>query len=144
MIGITPQGSISYVSELWGGRTSNRHIVSASGFLQHLHPGDQVLADCGFTVEEEILMAGAELVMPPAAKGKAQMTSKDIAKTKRVANVRIHVERVIQKLKTFSILSKVIPIASIRTGGFDDVLTVCCAIINMQTSIVKHWDETSV
>ena len=144
MIGITPQGSIAYVSKLWGGRTSDRHIVSASGFLQHLYPGDQVLADRGFTVEEEILMAGAELVMPPAAKGKAQMTSKDIAKTKRVANVRIHVERVIQKLKTFSILSKVIPIASICTGGFDDVLTVCCAIINMQTSIVKHWDETSV
>ena len=125
MIGITPQGSIAYVSKLWGGRTSDRHIVSPSGFLQHFYPGDQ---DRGFTVEEGILMAGAELVKPTAAKGKAQMTSKDIAKTKRVANVRIHVERVYQKLKTFSILSKVIPIA-IRTGGFDDVLTVCCAII---------------
>ena len=43
LIGITPQGSIAYVSKLWGGRTSDRHIVSASGFLQHLYPGDQVL-----------------------------------------------------------------------------------------------------
>ena len=72
--------------------------MSPSGFLQYFYPGDQVLADRGFTVEEEILIAGAELVKPPAAKGKAQMTSKYIAKTKRVANVRIHVERVYQKL----------------------------------------------
>lgn len=142
LIGITPQGSIAYISKLWGGRTSDRLIVSSSGFLQHLHPGDQVLADRGFTVQEEILMAGAELVMPPAAKGKSQMTSADVNKTKKVANVRIHVERVIQKLKTFQILSKVVPISSLRTGGFDDVMTVCCAIINMQTSIVKHWDQT--
>ena len=84
-------------------------------------------------------MPGAELVMPTAAKVKAQMTSKDIAKTKRVSVVLIHVEPVILKHKTSSILSKVIPIASLRTVGFDDVLTVCCAIIKMQTSIVKHW-----
>ena len=87
MIGITPQGSIAYVSKLWGGRTSDRHIMSLNDFLLHLYPGDQVLAYCGFNVEEEILMAAAELVKPPAAKGKAQMTSKDIAKTKQVANV---------------------------------------------------------
>lgn len=142
LIAITPQGSIAFVSKLWGGRASDRHIVATSGFLSHLNPGDQVLADRGFPIREELMMRGAELVLPPAGKGKTQMTSADIAKTKKIANVRIHVERVIQKLKTFQILSHVIPISTLRAGGFDNALIVCCAIINMQTSIVKHWNET--
>ena len=44
MIGITPQGSISYISTGWGGRTTDRHIVENSNFLDYLLPGDLILA----------------------------------------------------------------------------------------------------
>ena len=47
-------------------------------------PGDQVLADRCFTVREELLVGGVELVMLPAAKGKTPMTAKYIAATKKL------------------------------------------------------------
>ena len=45
LIGITPNGTISYLSKAYCGRCSDRFIVEASGFLQLLRPGDQLMAD---------------------------------------------------------------------------------------------------
>ena len=52
LIGITPQGVISYISDAWGGRTSDKHLTEHCGFLNKLLPGDVVLADCGFDISE--------------------------------------------------------------------------------------------
>ena len=141
LVAVTPQGSVAFISKLWGGRASDRHIVTKSRFLSYLMPGDQVLADRGFTVREELLVCRAELVVPPAAKGKAQMTAKDVAPTKKVANVRIHVERVIQRVKRFRLLSQTIPISLLTK--LNDAVVVCCAITNMQGPIVKTWNEVA-
>uniref|UniRef100_A0A8C5EQN9 THAP-type domain-containing protein n=1 Tax=Gouania willdenowi TaxID=441366 RepID=A0A8C5EQN9_GOUWI len=52
LIVITPQGVISFISNGWGGRTSDKHITEQSGFLNKLLPGDIVLADRGFNIRE--------------------------------------------------------------------------------------------
>ena len=51
LIGITPQGSVAFISQGWGGRTSDVHLTENSGLLQKLLPGDIVLADRGFTIQ---------------------------------------------------------------------------------------------
>jgi hypothetical protein len=61
----------------------------------HINPHDQVLADVRFRVGEELLIMQAELVIAPAKKGAAQMTSTRIKNSKKVANVRINVEQVV-------------------------------------------------
>lgn len=99
------------------------------------------MADRGFTIKEELIVLGAELVMPPAAKGRTQMTSNEVAQTKKIANVRIHVERVIQRIKTFRLLSQVVPITLL--SKMDDIVIVCCAIVNMRGPIVKSWDQVA-
>jgi hypothetical protein len=83
LVAVTPQGSICYVSELWGGRASDRHIVINSSFLQLLHRCDQVLADREFTLEEEYMLKGAELIIPPACKGKLRCHQRMSKKQKR-------------------------------------------------------------
>jgi len=48
-----------------------------------------------------------------------------VLKTKKVANARIHVERAINRIKWFKILSNVLPLTLIPL--FDDILLVCSA-----------------
>lgn len=137
LIAITPQGSISYVSELYGGRSQDNFVVRDSKFLDYIYPGDQVLADRGFNIKEPLLLKRAELIIPPAAKGQAQMTTEDVRATKKVANARIHVERAIRRLKQFRFLSQVIPISMLRHAN--DILKVCAAITNLKPPLVKRW-----
>ena len=50
LIGILPQGVVSFISKGWGGRVSDVHLTENCGLLHHLLPGDLVLADRGFTM----------------------------------------------------------------------------------------------
>lgn len=44
LIGITPQGTISYISKAWGGRTSDKQMIELGDFCNYIKPGDVVLA----------------------------------------------------------------------------------------------------
>lgn len=64
LIGITPQETISFLSTCVEGRMSDKEITEQSRLLQHLLPGDIVLADRGFTIDEYARMAMAEVKIP--------------------------------------------------------------------------------
>ncbi|KAL9978094.1 hypothetical protein ACROYT_G015575 [Oculina patagonica] len=52
LVGIDPHGAIVYVSQAWGGRTSDKHITANSpGLTTKLNMGDELMADRGFAVE---------------------------------------------------------------------------------------------
>ena len=57
------------------------------------------MADRGFTIQESVSFKRAELVIPAFTKGKAQLDPIDVERTRGIANVRIHVERVIGLLR---------------------------------------------
>ena len=64
LIGISPQGTISFVSEALGGggggRTFDKFLTENCAFLKNLLPGDLVLADRGFTIHDEIMYYQAD------------------------------------------------------------------------------------
>ena len=99
LIGITPQGCISFVSEAWGGQTSDKHLTENCGLLGKLLPGDLVVADRGFTIRDGVALKHAQLVIPAFTKGKEQLDPIDVDKTRSIAHVRIHVDRVIGLLR---------------------------------------------
>lgn len=99
LIGITPQGTISYISESWGGRTSDKFLTENCGFLNLILPGDIVMADRGFLIEDSLKILGAKLEIPAFTRGKTQLHPTDLENTRNIATVRIHVERIIGLLK---------------------------------------------
>ena len=70
LIGISPQGGVSFISEEWGGRVSDVQLTEECGLLRRLLPGDVVLADRGFTIQESAGMFCAEVKTPPFTRGK--------------------------------------------------------------------------
>uniref|UniRef100_UPI00358FD37A potassium voltage-gated channel subfamily V member 2 n=1 Tax=Myxine glutinosa TaxID=7769 RepID=UPI00358FD37A len=61
LIGRAPQGSICFLSKCWGGRATDTEITENSDLMNKLMPGDLVLADRGFFVDEYCGMAMAEV-----------------------------------------------------------------------------------
>jgi DDE superfamily endonuclease/Helix-turn-helix of DDE superfamily endonuclease len=136
LIGIAPTGSIMFVSNSYGGRASDRYIVNDSGFLKYLMPGDEVMADRGFTIETDLLPYGVSLNMPAFRRGLKQLSNSEVVRTRRIASVRIHVERMIARLKNFRILKFVLPITLVPQ--LDNILIICCALCNFQSDVIKQ------
>eukprot|EP00057_Strongylocentrotus_purpuratus_P026465 XP_011680939.1 PREDICTED: uncharacterized protein LOC105446175 [Strongylocentrotus purpuratus] len=137
---IAPNGFVCFVSKLFGGRASDTFISRNCGFGEHLLPGDEVLADRGFTITD-ILPPGVKLSIPTFTRGfkDRRLPEKCVTETRRIANVRIHVERAIRRLKCFKILSSTIP-ATVQ--NVDDILIVCAGLCNLQPLLINEESES--
>ena len=71
-----------------------------SGLIDKLEPNDNCMADSGFDIRDLVAKRRATLNIPPLSKGK-QLYTEACTQTRRIAAVRIHVERAIQRLKGF-------------------------------------------
>ena len=143
LIGCCPQGAISFISKGWGGRVSNKHLTENCGLLTKLLPGDIVHVDRGFDIQDSVGMMCAELIIPASTKGKTQLTTLDVGKTRKRAHLRIHVERVLGVVRQkYTILQGPVPIdylmskVSEKYTTMDKVVFVCCALSNLCESVI--------
>ena len=145
LIGITPTGSISFISQAWGGRISDKEITSKSGFLDCIKQGDVIMADRGFNISDELAVRGAQLLIPPFTRNKPQLPAVEVEKARQLSRVRIHVERVIGQLrKKYKILQNRLPISLIKCPSdksrinctIDKILIVTAALTNLSDSVV--------
>ena len=135
LVGISPTGFITFLSDCYGGRASDKHIVLESGFLELLERDDQVMADRGFQITEDLLLKFCSLVVPPGARAKSQFSEKEVKKTKEIANLRIHVERAMNRIKTFRIFKSVLPITVLHC--IDDIARSCVALSNLKDLLIR-------
>ena len=157
MISCTPLGAVNFLSQCWGGRVSDNQIVRDSNFhLSKYHmPGDQLLADRGFTLADDFAAgSGAELIVPAFTKGKDQLSSGDVENTRKIASVRIHIERVIGLIKNrYTILKEILPFRTVKSikdetmnetiSSCDKIVSVCASLVNLDTSIIKPSEHCS-
>ena len=101
LIAWTPNGSISYVSPLYVGSISDVELTLVSGFLEKLEgkPGVSVMADRGFTIQDQLNALGIKLNSPPFMEGRRQLPAEEVRKGRKIASLRIHVERAIGRIK---------------------------------------------
>ncbi|KAL3884076.1 hypothetical protein ACJMK2_030298 [Sinanodonta woodiana] len=92
------------------------------------------MADRGSSIKEEPLLRRTRFAIPPGARGKEKMASRDVKITKKVANLRIHVERANNRLKMFQMLKETLPITLLPT--IDDSINVIAALCTLLPPLV--------
>lgn len=60
LVGVTPSGSVCFISYLYGGSISDKE-TSKFGFIDKLQRGDEVMADRGFNIQEMLASKGARV-----------------------------------------------------------------------------------
>ena len=126
-----------------GGRVSDKHLTCESDILTKLLPGDILLTDRGIDIAEEVALMQASLQIPAFTRGLSQLSPVDVEKTRKLANLRIHIERVIGATRQcFSILSSTLPIQYMNKSSpvdiplVDKIVRICSALNNLCVSVV--------
>ncbi len=120
LIGISPRGDLTFVSELYAGNTSD------------------IMADRGFEIEED-LPPGVLLNIPPFLGDQPQFSEEDEIKTRRIAKHRIHVERAIQRIKSFRILKHDLPIS--MAADLNKIWVTCSYLTLFFRPLIREHEE---
>jgi len=136
LLGISPNGVVTFVSSLFPGSTSDKIITLKSGLLDQLVPGDLILADKGFLIRD-ILPPGVSLNLPPFL-DTPQFTPEQVVQTEAIAKARIHVERAIQRIKCYSILN-FIPSTMLKQA--EQIFKVIAALTNLQHPLIQEVQD---
>jgi len=137
LVGVAPNAVITFISKLFPGSVSDKVIVKESGLLDILEPGDMILADKGFLIQD-IVPDGVTVNIPPFL-NEGKLSDSEIKLTKSIAKCRIHVERANARLKDFKILHFIPPYLRCYS---DIVVQLCAALVNLQNPLIKEVSGT--
>ena len=84
---------------------------------------------------------GINLNMPPFLEGRKQLPSTDVEAGRKIAFLRIHVERAIGRVKCFGILKGTIPISLARLTN--QIVCVCAFLSNFGPTLVSSPEMPS-
>ncbi|XP_054709271.1 uncharacterized protein LOC129218977 [Uloborus diversus] len=138
LLGISPSGGITYISELWTGSISDKAAFLETDILQRLERGDVVLADKGFTIAAELESIGCELITPLFLRDKIQFDILERAYNKGVSNLRVHVERAISRIKNFNYFDA-IPYNSLH--NLDELFHIATFLTNFYGPLIVSTSQ---
>lgn len=97
---------------------SDKHLTEICRLFSNLIPGDTILAHCGFDIKESVGLYCATITVPAFTKGKKQLSAIEVEQTRQIANVRIHIERVIGNIRQkYTLLSSTVPVDFVNSGS---------------------------
>lgn len=145
LLGVTPNGVPSFVSQCFGGRISDKELTERSGIFEKTRYGqerfcfdDAIMADRGFDINSLLEKRGIKLNHPPFLKGRDQLSEEDVVETRRIASLRIHV-RAIERIKNYRILhvmpNNICPMAS-------RLVRVCTFLTTLMPPLVPPPDDS--
>ncbi|XP_071627298.1 uncharacterized protein [Temnothorax longispinosus] len=135
LVGATPSGLISHISPAYAGSVSDRAIVERSDLIKKCDPGDSVMADRGFTVQDLFAPSQVSINIPAFLKGRTQLPGMTLLKDRKLASKRVHIERLIGLTKTYKILKTELPVCYVTVGS--EIFYVCCILCNFRENIVS-------
>jgi hypothetical protein len=134
LVGIAPHGPITFVSDLYVGSASDFDITKDCGLLNLLEPNDHIMADKGFEIQRLLDEIQVRVDHPPILRGVSQMNVEQEITTRRIARLRIHVERAIERIKNYRILSESFPYSQWRM--LNSIWKICAILTHFQPPII--------
>ncbi|KAM4560802.1 uncharacterized protein V3H82_014889 [Fundulus diaphanus] len=142
LIGVAPQGVVTFVSRGAPGSVSDKSLAEGCGFLCKLLPGDVVLSCRDLDIADSVAARGALFTITGACKAGAGRTSEGPTgpgAASDTVTVQRHVERVITMVKQrYTMLTGPVEspfsTACERTSNlstFDKIVQVACALNNL-------------
>ncbi|CAN7942210.1 unnamed protein product, partial [Ixodes hexagonus] len=136
LIGVSPNGLVTFVSELFTASIWDRECTVRSGFLElDFEQTDTVMADKGFLIEDLLQDKGIKLNLPPFLRS-STFSKDEVQETKEIASLRIHVERRIQRIKGYHIFDR--PVSLTLAPVVNQIWTVTAILTNFQSPLIQH------
>ena len=104
------------------------------GILQLLEEGDSVMADRGFEIQDLLAKKKVYFNIPPFMRCKHQLSPEEEDETRDVDSVRIHVERAIECVKDYNLLTQIIP--NSMAEDLNNIWKVCALLTNLKRCLV--------
>ncbi|KAK0156628.1 hypothetical protein N1851_000060 [Merluccius polli] len=135
LIGIAPHGAVTFVSALYAGLISDKQITKESGIINRLKPGMAVMVVRGFLIDD---IVPCKIYRPAFLAGRSQMSDIEVRETQAIAHLRVHVERLIRRVKEHKFFDSEIPLRLF--GSINQLYTVACLLTNYENGpLVKAW-----
>lgn len=142
---ITPSGLICHCSAAFGGRASDKVITKHAGIYDKCDPGDGVMVDKGYHIEDECAQNMLVLIRPPFLRSRTRrFTRAEAVQCAKIARASVHVERgldyfilyYIQRLRLFNILKNRIPWNIVPF--VDNLVIIASALVNLGNPILAR------
>lgn len=145
IVAVDPRGSVLYTSSLISGSVSDEELFEKCGLKEkllqliecgHLKPGDGLMADKGFHIENSVQDIGLQLNISHFASTGEQRSKTDVLLTREVTKHRVHVECAIHRIKSFKILSNKFQVEHMST--INQIWNVCAFLSNFMPLCIQE------
>ncbi|GFT40986.1 uncharacterized protein NPIL_518371 [Nephila pilipes] len=133
MIGITPNGAISFISPLYCGSISDKQLFIRSKLMDHLEPNDVVMADKGLLIAEELENIGCKLQCPIFLEDKILIDMSEMISDFKLFNSEVTLERATSKVMQYKYFEGAIPYESLP--HIDSVFFIACMLCNFHPNL---------
>ncbi|GAA6223191.1 uncharacterized protein LOC108878250 isoform X1 [Lates japonicus] len=131
VVGMSPHGALTFVSALFEGSMSDKEVFRRSGITSLLTPDMAVMVDKGFLVDD---LVPGRVHHPAFLSKRTQMPEVDVLKTQSIARLRVHVERMMRRVKENKLFDTIIPLSI--SGSINQIFTVACLLSNYQNGLL--------
>lgn len=97
-----------------------------------------ILADRGFKhLDATLNKQHVKLLRPPSVYSDLKPTKEEVLTTKVIASLRVHIERVIRRVRIFKLAKPHSTVNNKLVNTLDDAVLVACGLVHLQSPIIK-------
>ena len=132
LLGISPFGAVTFVSDLYTGCISDVEIMNSSEIMNLLYKYDTVMAHDGFVDKEALYFypQRAKVVVPPFWKNRRKSNPEDVPETCETLQLKSYVEGVLRRIKGYRVFDSVIPLSLAESAN--KLWVVCSLLVNFK------------